>query len=192
MALRIPALLPLAIALSSGCTELPRSLEGEAVPAKAEESGPDTGWGGDAKLYARDGSVVDASGQDRAREESTAAPRELAPSEGGRLYILELYQKAIDQRDSLEKEARALQTELERVKQTLVGSETDAEGLQARVAQLTADNKRLLDENVDLAARLATAQIRRLQVEKILLESRIDAIKAVPLRDPSPAQDEQK
>ena len=42
----------------------------------------------------------------------------------------------------------------------------------------SAENRRLLDENLDLAARLTTAQIRRLQVEKILLESRIEEQRA--------------
>ena len=69
---------------------------------------------------------------------------------------------------------RTQQAELDRTKQSLVQSDQEVANLQAQLEQARAEGRRLLDENLDLAARLTTAQIRRLQVEKILLESRID------------------
>ena len=94
------------------------------------------------------------------------------------MYILELYQKAIDERDALELETRSLQSELDGARASLANTDRESAALQAQIAQLSAENKRLLDENVELAARLTTAQIRRLQVEKILLESRLEELRA--------------
>ena len=168
--------LALVLALVASCAQFPAASERKATDPAGDAATPkrDGGWGG-SKLYARDGSVV--AGAETSQEGATAAPRELAPSEGGRMYILELYQKAIDERDALEIEVRSLQSELERAKQGLLGSDRDLTSLQARIAQLESENKRLLEENLDLAARLTTAQIRRLQCEKILLETRIAEIK---------------
>ena len=47
-------------------------------------------------------------------------------------------------------------------------------GLSARLDMLEAEVERLATENEDLAGRLATVQIRRLEAEKLLLEARID------------------
>lgn len=124
-----------------------------------------------AQLYARDGSVVNPS--KGASQEAGVADRDLAPSEGGRMYILELYQKAIDDRDALELEVRSAQAELERARAAVTKAEAEQQTAAERVAALEAENQRLLSENVELAARLTTAQIRRLQAEKLLLENRL-------------------
>jgi len=165
-----------AAALFASCAQFP--IEG-AAPAQAEprplqETSP---WGG-SKLYARDGSVVGDAPM-TGQETRTAAPREIESADGGRMYILELYQKAIDERDALQGELGALRSELRTVQEALIASERDLDDADVQVESLRKENQRLLDENVDLAARLATAQIRRLQVEKILLEMRIDELKAL-------------
>jgi chromosome segregation ATPase len=179
--LRLSFLVPLAL----GCASSPRS----DVPRR--ETTPETpgspaasGWSG-SKLYARDGTVVeDAGAPAQDGPGGSASPRELAPSEGGRMYLLELYQAAIDERDTLEVELRAVQAELALARETLLGSERSASELQAEIARLTAESRRLVDENLDLAARLTTAQIRRLQVEKVLLETRIAETAAANAADP--------
>ena len=89
------------------------------------------------------------------------------------MYILELYQKAIDERDALELEVRSVQAELERARAAAAKAESEQSGSAGRIGALEEENRRLLAENVELAARLATAQIRRLQAEKLLLEARI-------------------
>lgn len=134
------------------------------------------GWSG-SQLYARDGSVVGQA--PAAADNRTAAPRELASADGGRMYILELYQKAIEERDALQGELGSLRNELRSVHEALVASDADLDGADAEIERLRAENQRLLDENIELAARLTTAQIRRLQVEKILLEMRVDELKAL-------------
>lgn len=129
-----------------------------------------------AQLYARDGSVVQTA--QNAPQEAGVADRDLAPSEGGRMYILELYQKAIDDRDALELEVRSVQSELERARQSVTRAQAEQQTAAERVAALEAENQRLLAENVELASRLTTAQIRRLQAEKLLLENRLAELRS--------------
>lgn len=141
---------------------------------------------GESKLYARDGSIIGVN--DRSSSATQGPQRELAPSEGGRMYILELYQKAIDERDALSGELRALQADLELAKSDNVKRDAALAERSARIEQLTAENKRLLDENIELAARLTTAQIRRLQVEKILLETRIAELSSAAMEAAPPLE----
>ena len=129
-----------------------------------------------AQLYARDGSVVNPA--KNGAQEAGVADRDLAPSEGGRMYILELYQKAIDDRDALELEVRSAQSELERARASVTKAQAEQQTAAERVAALEAENQRLLAENVELAARLTTAQIRRLQAEKLLLENRLAELRS--------------
>lgn len=129
-----------------------------------------------AQLYARDGSVVNPA--KNGAQEAGVADRDLAPSEGGRMYILELYQKAIDDRDALELEVRSAQSELERARASVTKAQVEQQTAAERVAALEAENQRLLAENVELAARLTTAQIRRLQAEKLLLENRLAELRS--------------
>lgn len=159
------------MALVSGCmtTPIETGAQGAAGPASTD------GWNG-SRLYARDGSVI-GQAPAPAVDNRTAAPRELESADGGRMYILELYQKAIDERDALHGELAALRTELRSVQEALVASEADLDAVDAQLEQVRAENMRLVNENVDLAARLTTAQIRRLQVEKILLEMRVEELK---------------
>jgi septal ring factor EnvC (AmiA/AmiB activator) len=168
------AALGAAALFAASCAQLPASGDPNRG-APALDSGAE-GWNG-SRLYARDGSVV---GQAPASSDArTAAPRELAASDGGRMYILELYQKTIEERDALQGELASLRAELRTVQEALVASDADLDGADAEIERLRAENKRLLEENIDLAARLTTAQIRRLQVEKILLEMRVEELKAL-------------
>jgi hypothetical protein len=188
--MRTTTLSALALATLCACAQLPTT---GAVPktdsAAAEGAQPGAAWTG-SKLYARDGSVVSspepAPGAADGANGPTAAPRDLAPSEGGRMYILELYQKAIDERDALELEVRSLEGDRERVRQSLAASEQENAAQRAKLDQLAAENQRLVQENLELAARLTTAQIRRLQAEKILLEARIEELKTSPAPESAP------
>lgn len=159
---------------SSGSTQLPPPGTPAAGAASSTEAPT---WQGSNQLYARDGSVIGADTSSTqgtsAAPEGGVADRQLGPSEGGRMYILELYQKAIDERDALELEVRSVQSELERARTAATKAEGEQSGNAGRIAALEEENRRLLAENVELAARLTTAQIRRLQAEKLLLEARI-------------------
>ena len=109
------------------------------------------------------------------------------PTDSGRLYILELYQQVLDQRDALEQEVAALQADLEHKEAEIArlgGRATDGEG---RVVTLEQEVAALRAENQDLAARLTTAQVRRLEAEKLLLLAKIEMQRA---REGLPAPDE--
>ncbi len=122
-----------------------------------------------------------------------SATHGVQPTESGRLYILELYQQVLDQRDALELEVSSLLTELEKSHTRIGLVEGDQETLGRRVADLERENAELRAENRDLAGRLTTAQIRRLEAEKILLESKIEWQKALlETIDPSVDLNEQE
>lgn len=183
-ALLVLASLAASCASTGGSTALPPGSPG--APSKSASTvTPAPTWQGETQLYARDGSPVNA--QPASAQAPGAADRELAPSEGGRMYILELYQKAIDDRDALELEVRSAQAELERARAAASQAQAAEAAGAERLAALQAENQRLLQENIDLAARLATAQIRRLQAEKLLLETRLAELRSTP--PPVPAAD---
>jgi len=178
------------VALLGACAQVPIADQRSArqTPQDAQAQA----WNG-SRLYARDGSVISQAPL-ASQDARTAAPRELESSDGGRMYILELYQKAIDERDALHGELESLRTQMRSVQEALIASESDLDAADVQLEQARAENKRLLAENVELAARLTTAQIRRLQVEKILLETRIEelgalqAAAAAGASTPAPAQ----
>ena len=97
----------------------------------------------------------------------------LEPSVDGRMHIIELYQEVLDERDGLADEVRALQTALARTQETLDAERMDAATRETRLSALEERSRALLEENRDLAARLTTAQVRRLEAEKLLLETQI-------------------
>ena len=139
-------------------------------------------------LYARDGRPVEAGDPgDGDGEQQPLSARELAGNQGGRMYILELYQNVIEERDQLSLEVEALAGEIERARAALAAADQRIAELEAALGAANAENQRQRAENVDLAGRLATAQIRRLQAEKILLELRLAEIepRAEPSTEPS-------
>ncbi len=157
--------------LASGCIGLPYDEQPESVGSRTLEP---WGKGGTTSLlYARDGSPVpDQPGGSVTTADGTT--RELGSNDGSRPYLLELYQSAVDQKEALELEVTALQRELDLAHQERARQENERSVLQASLqekdAQLTAREQ----ENLELAARLATAQIRRLEAEKILLEATLE------------------
>jgi hypothetical protein len=128
-------------------------------------------------LYAWDGGVVDGAPQGRvAQEEGT--PRGLETPPAGRAHIIELYQQVLDERDALASEVEILRKALEETRTALDGKTREAQGLADQVATLEAARTGLMTDNRDLAARLVQAQIRRLEAEKLLLETRIEIERA--------------
>lgn len=93
---------------------------------------------------------------------------------GGRMYLLELYQQALEHSEALEREVAGLTTTLDETYRELDTLQEEVRRANARTEQLEADVTQLAQENMDLGARLATAQIRRLEAEKMLLEAKIE------------------
>lgn len=148
------------------------STRGEIVPAKSiSATGADQV--GKPLLYARDGSVV--AGDQPGSITTTGEPtRDVGSNAGSRMYLLDLYQKAMDEKDALALEVKGLNAALTQEQSALEALTKERNALAAQVQTLQGENQRVAVENVDLAARLTTAQIRRLEAEKLLLEAQIE------------------
>ncbi|HUR28563.1 MAG TPA: hypothetical protein VM509_10280 [Planctomycetota bacterium] len=118
----------------------------------------------EAVLYARDGSVVTES-------PTNAVPRrEMQGSEGSRTKILELYQRVVEERDRLQLALAERESELSAVKKALETEASRTKELESRASAAVLSSAQLAEQNLDLAGRLAQAQIRRLEAEKQWLE----------------------
>jgi hypothetical protein len=120
-----------------------------------------------------DGGVVDGLPQGRVQTQE-GSPRGLEPPSGSRTHIIELYQQVVDERDALAVRVDKLTKELEKTRLALEVERHSGEELGARVTGLETERESLLSENQTLAARLVQAQIRRLEAEKLLLETRLE------------------
>ena len=200
-----PKSLLLVVLLSSGCafssarewqtaqtpTKPVGTIQPVRTPAPVQDTAHEQVAAFEPKLYARDGSVV---GENRQPIEPAAQRRnqKLENDESSRSTILEWYQAALEERDALQLEVRSLHTELASTREALLSSESRVVELEARVQALEADKQAQAQLNMDLAGRLTTAQIRRLQAEKLLLETKLQLsrVAAQPVPDPATAQAE--
>ena len=124
-------------------------------------------------LYGRDGSPVTA--QPAGTVVNDRAPtHELEEPDGSRMYILELYQQAIEARESLEMEVEALTAALDKANDALEQSAYQNDEMKKLVEKQAGQIERLENQGLGLASRLTTAQIRRLEAEKLLLEAKLE------------------
>jgi hypothetical protein len=167
-----PRQLPaLALLAAGACTTPPAHVGGRpADGARGLLTAFETSGGQSPNLYARDGGVVDGPEPGSTNDAEQAARVIQNPGPETKLSLLELYQQAIAERDDLtaklevlEATVRGLDAELTVKVQDLASGDQRFSALDSRVAALER-------ENADLAARLVTAQIRRLEAEKTLLE----------------------
>jgi hypothetical protein len=125
-----------------------------------------------AVLYARDGSVVASEPREKAAQPEDPK-HELSSHDGSRVYLLELYQKAMDEKDALVLEVKSLNAQMVREVSEHATTTKERDALALRDQAATVELEKLKNENFDLQARLVTAQIRRLEAEKMLLENLI-------------------
>jgi len=128
--------------------------------------------GGEAPLYSWDGGVVDGAPQGVSTAKGD--PRGLEAPAAGRTHIVELYQQVKDDRDALAEEVELLRKSLEQTTLALEEETRKSDDLGARVAALEVSHREMMEDNQAIAARLVQAQIRRLEAEKMLLETRIE------------------
>ena len=164
---------------------------GEEVGAQPTESEQDaaggwSGWGdtSGATLYAHDGSPVGTGGAwDGAPQGSSigAPDRGLSEDPGSRFLLLDRYQEVLDDRDHLEVELAGVQAELDQawaridqLEQRLSTLDTD---FSTRGEELAQARSRI----TDLADRLVTAEIHRLEAERRWYEAEISARGVTPL-----------
>jgi hypothetical protein len=168
------ALAALACACTSPGTLFSQPIEARAAAARAEPAPEPT-------LYARDGTPVGAGAAGTAE-----AAHALRDDGGSRMYLLELYQEAVDRREALELELAALNGELARSRDLAAARDEQLAAAAREREALVAERDRLAAENDDLAARLVTAQIRRLEAEKLLLEAKLEWLRAEETREEPP------
>ena len=95
----------------------------------------------------------------------------LEESGGSRLVLLDLYQIAVDERDELTLEVGALNDRIDHERQRYVELQRRLHELEATHEATRLEQRGLAEQNLELAGRLTMAQIRRLEAEKLLLES---------------------
>jgi hypothetical protein len=165
-------------AVDAGGRLAPQELPGEKPEFWLGDSAPTAG---PAPRNTVSGGVLDVGVVPPAPHGKTAvaAPTHgLEPTESGRLYILELYQDVLEERDALALEVSGLVAELERSQAEVASLHGATSAEQSTVESLRQELALLRAESLDLAARLTTAQVRRLEAEKLLLETRIEMQRA--------------
>ena len=131
----------------------------------------DTGTGA-TPLLSHDGGVVQP-GAPGAVVPGAPPTHDLTPNGEGRMYIVELYQQAIDERDHLQIEVDTLLASLDGMQRELELARAAQEQSEASLLLEQNKNDDLFEQNLELADRLATAQLRRLEAERILLETKL-------------------
>lgn len=129
---------------------------------------------GESLLYGRDGKPVLGSQRGAARIEDEPR-RDIGESEGGRASLLELYTTAVAERNALAEEVANLKATLGQERRALEEGANERALLRGELTKLTRERDASMAEAQDLAARLTTAQIARLEAQKALLEMQIDA-----------------
>lgn len=116
-----------------------------------------------------------------------APARELEPGGTGRPLMLQQYQAVLEERDALRIEAEALTGQLELMQDRIVELQGELQAgdfgraeLEQLQSTLNGRIGELETENADLSARLVTAQIRRLEAEKDLIQLLIDQQRDAP------------
>lgn len=142
---------------------LSSGIQAHVVPSPAASS-PLMGW---------EGQVINDSGEGQTRLAQGPSKHGLEPQISGRTHILNLYQEVLDERDSLLLELERLNSALREGEQLLTQLRSSEKAHSQRLAALEEIKRTLIEQNRDLSSRLTVAQIRRLESDKLLLETQI-------------------
>ena len=104
-----------------------------------------------------------------------------AEPQGSRMFLLERYQGVVDERDAMGREIMGLNAMIDAMGGQITALEADLGMANTTCADRQAEISRLMAENTTLAERLTTAQIARLEAERILLEESIQRIQVEAL-----------
>ena len=99
------------------------------------------------------------------------------------MFLLERYQEVVDERDSMAREIMGLNTVIDTMSGEITVLKGDLGAANMTCAERKDEITRLKSENTSLAERLTTAQIARLEAERILLEESIERIQIEALID---------
>lgn len=164
--------------LPSGRPDEPRVRVGAADQSAYNDQA--AGWEamrpaeGTPVLYGRDGSPVGPS----PAGEVVQSPGELNPgvdpSGGSRAVLLELYSKLMNEHNDLQEEFDLLAAENDAASGTVEAQAARIAELEGQLAGLSQRTKELEASELELAGRLAQAQIGRLEAERALLEASLE------------------
>ena len=107
--------------------------------------------------------------------ESEAGPQ------GSRMFLLERYQGVVDERDSMAREIMGQNAMMEALNGRIATLEVELSAANTTCTSRQGEINRLMAENTILAEHLTTAQIARLEAERILLEQSIERIQVEAL-----------
>lgn len=134
----------------------------------ADTESPLRGWDGSPVVQAQPGVVTETSGPINPGLES-------APLGGGsRSTLLDRYQEAVERAERLQEMNDDLNVFLTKTEETLRVTDQELTDIKVLVDELSVVKTQVEQQNLDLAARLATAQIARLEAERSLLEATIE------------------
>jgi len=125
-------------------------------------------------MYGRDGSVVGGPAAGSVTVDGPQTTHEVGSDGGSRMYLLERFQETVEENESLQFEVQGLAAALDLAEANAAQLHKDLELLQETFEAKETENAKLTADNLALAERLTTAQIRRLQAEKLLIEAKID------------------
>lgn len=147
----------------------------EQNDAAAGWTTPDAGAQQRPTLYGRDGSPVDAAHSGRVTQTNDPINDGVAAPDGGsRSLMLDNYIEAVEARDELQVANDALSAALDMAEQRALDLEQELDGLKTSFDALGAEKTAAEAQASELAARLATAQIARLEAERALLEATLE------------------
>jgi len=129
--------------------------------------------GDNSALMGWNGEVSASSGEGQRRMASGQPKHGLEPQVQGRMHILNLYQEVLDERDSLLIELQRLNSALREGEQLLTQLRASEKEYGLRLSSLEEVKRTLVAQNRELSSRLTLAQIRRLESDKLLLETQI-------------------
>ena len=127
-------------------------------------------------LYSRAGGVVEAQ-EPGSVVGGAPSSHGMDLTEQGRQNLLEILMATNDERDALRDEVDLLRLARDRMEEDLELAYRELETHSAELARLERELADMGARNHELASRLVTAQIRRLEAEKILLESKIEEVR---------------
>ena len=102
-----------------------------------------------------------------------------AEPQGSRMLLVERYQEVVNERESMGREIMGLNAMIGKI----TALESDLGAANRSCAEGQTEIARLKSENTSLAERLTTAQIARLEAERILLEESIERVQVEALID---------
>lgn len=155
----------------------------QETPNASDYNNVNSGWAsertGEAKPVLRgfDGTPVGASSPGSVTTTANPINRGVdatGPGGGSRSLLLDLYTDAVTDRENLERANADLQAALEMAETRSMEIGQQLTSLQGEYDSMGAQKERVEQQSFDLAARLATAQIARLEAERALLEATLE------------------